>query len=483
MFQVEWRLQLAENNVLDSLLNAFSCPDTITYQGEGYNLTKAYDTFWTQFYDNPVCSDKYRKLPKLSLGNEKLRSLARIIKRGWQDERYLPANLSESFLRSCFFGKQSSMDISAEMILDFIGDDEGVKAVKKNLKRRKEQLDIESLKVLHKCSPDASLSVSNLVEEACITVVQNILDELDEVVQEWNKELKDLLDLKEFNFVMKQREACLSREPSFIVYDDLTGLEKELPHVLWTTFFEGWSTGQIDFYFKMLSRNTMTCDCGGFASKHFMGNDASCCGNLMSTLRHDWVLREIKEKLEEAMCKEGTFFSSADDWKFLERFHSKNQDYTWPEELGMEFGDKTPHLLVYSTTPQKKVMIVEASVMWEEWYKTSPDQRMYKTKTAEFESTVRKLEKNGFEVVFRDVEMGCRGVLSRKLYELLNEDFKMEHGEVSKTMEEVSKGIVGFAYNKFVLSNKVNDESSRTSSKRKSEDEKICPLSKLLAKK
>lgn len=79
--------------------------------------------------------------------------------------------------------------------------------------------------------------------------------------------------------------------------------------------------------------------------------------------------------------------------------------------------------------------------------------------------------------------MGCRGVLSRKLYELLNEDFKMEHGEVSKTMEEVSKGIIGFAYKKFVSSNEVNDESSRTSSKRKSEDEKIYPFSKLLAKK
>lgn len=471
MFQVEWRLQLAENNVLDSLLNAFSCPDAITYQGEGYNLTTAYDTFWTQFYDNPVCSDKYRKLPKLSLGNEKLRSLARIIKRGWQDERYLPTKFSESFLRSCFFGKQTSMDISAEMILDFIGDDKEVEAVEKLLNGRQMQLDGESLKVLHKFSPDASVSVSNFVEEAFITVVQNILDELDQVVQEWNKELKDLLDLKEFNFVMKQREACLSREPSSTIYDDLTGLEKELPHKLWTTFFKGWSDKQIDFYFKMLSRNTITCECGGgFGSKHLMGNDNSGCGSLMSTLRHDWVLSEIKEKLEEAMCKEGTFFASANDWKFLERFHSTNQDYTWPEELGMEFCDKTPHLLVYSTTPQKKVMIVEASVMWEEWYKLSPDERLYKTKTAEFKKTVDKLVGNGFEVEFRDVEMGCRGVLSRKLYKLLNEDFKMEHGEVSKTMEAVSRGIVGFAYNKFVSSNKVNDDSSKTSRKRKLED-------------
>lgn len=414
-------------------------------------MTKAYDTFWTQFYDSPECSDKYRKLPKLSLGNEKLTSLARIIKRGWQDERYLPTNFSESFLRSCFFGKQSLMDISAETILDFIGDDKEVEAVKKLLRFGKMQLDGESLKVLHKFSPDASVSVSNLVEEACIVVVQNILDELDVVIQEWNKELKDLLDLKEFNFVMNQRQACLSRERSFNVYDDLTNLEKELPHVLWTTFFQGWSDEQIDFYFNMLRRNTIPCNCGGFGSKHLMGNDISSCGSFMSTVRHDWVLCTIKEKLEDALSREGTFFASANDWKFVVRHHSVNQDYTWPEELGMQFGDKNPHLLVYSTTPQKKVMIVEASVMWEEWYKLSPDQRLYNTKTKEFASTVEKLVKNGFEVEFRDIEMGCRGVLSRDLYKLLKEDFKMEHGEVSKTMEAVSKGIVCFAYQKFAL--------------------------------
>lgn len=193
------------------------------------------------------------------------------------------------------------------------------------------------------------------------------------------------------------------------------------------------------------------CRCSkGRGSKHIMGQDGTKCLVKMRTKRHDWVLAEISNKMKQATieAREGSFLYSPSNWKFLLRFCSKNVSYDWPRDLLFMEGEEKPHVLMY-LLEEKKVMIVEIKVSWEHWLNLQEYEKRYKDKLEEYEGTVDKLKKNGYEVKFKFIELGCRGVFCQELDELFREEFKMEPDESSDALKAISKKLISFPYNEY----------------------------------
>lgn len=208
-----------------------------------------------------------------------------------------------------------------------------------------------------------------------------------------------------------------------------------------------------NFYFEMLGKaESCICRCEEFGSKHIMGQDRTECLVEMRTKRHDWVLAEILNKMEQATIEatEGSFFYSPYNWKFLLRFWSKNVSYDWPRDLLFMRGEKKPHVLMY-LLEEKRVMIVEIRVSWERWLDLQEYEQRYKDKLEEYEGTVDKLKKNGYEVKFKLIELGCRGVFCQELDKLFREEFKMERDESLDALKAISKKLISFPYKEYKL--------------------------------
>lgn len=193
-----------------------------------------------------------------------------------------------------------------------------------------------------------------------------------------------------------------------------------------------------------------SCRCKTHGSKHIMGQDGTKCLVKMCTKRHDWVLAEISNKMKQAIieAKEGYFLYSPSNWKLLSRMCSRNEYYEWPQDLLFMRGEKKPHVLLY-LLEEKKVMMVEIKVSWERWLHLQEHEQRYDNKLKEYEGTVDEFKKNGYEVKFKFIELGCRGVYCSELEKLFREEFKMEPDESLDALKAISKKLISFPYNEY----------------------------------
>lgn len=193
------------------------------------------------------------------------------------------------------------------------------------------------------------------------------------------------------------------------------------------------------------------CRCETHGSKHIMGQDGELCLENMRIKRHDWILAEISKKMEQATieAREGSFLYSPSNWELLLRFHSEDRAfYIWPQDLKFLVRKKKPHVLMY-LPKEKRVMIVEIKVSWERWLNLQEYEQRYQNKLKEYKGTVDELKKNGYEVKFKYIELGCRGVYCSELDKLFREEFKMDPDESSDALKAISKKLISFPYNEY----------------------------------
>lgn len=185
-------------------------------------------------------------------------------------------------------------------------------------------------------------------------------------------------------------------------------------------------------------------------TKHITGTDGSNCKVAMNTRRRDWILKQILNVMRDAIdSKESSLLFPSASWEFLEYLPSEDISYRWPEVLGMhEVNDKKPHLLAYSTK-EKKVMVLEVTVKWEHWLKLPLYEQVFVNIPTIYQKTIEKLQQNGFDVKFKYIEIGCRGIYCQDLYDLFEEDFQMEHDDILETMKDMSVGTLRFLYESY----------------------------------
>lgn len=439
MFQNCWTLQLTEGKVFHQFIYEFSkvhLPDRITYDGNRYNLTEAYNEFWQTLYNLPeyTLGNKI-KLINNNLGHDKLLAIVRVLKRGWKDERYFPKRLAKPLLEACLFNRESEneVDFKPTMFYKYI-DPIDLEIIE----NAGDFVDVESLKVFEKYCPGTRVSLGDKVKSACIEVLHKIMfRDIKNIHEIWTLELVGLLDFKEFTFAIKKQPTI-----SAVLEDDVITTS---PHRLWGTFFYKWSDQIREFYFKSLKnlefKTCNFCYQSNVSAKHILSNCGSTSHFRMTKERHDCALNVVVYKLKEAL-DHSPYFSLSKHWKM--KVMSQNYRTPWPQELEMLNSlNKFPHIVVWTTYPRKKALVIEITVSWDCWI----DGSLYYSKTAKYRSFMDVLKHHGFETDFQDIKMGSRGILSPDLYRVLDKICGMSHSEISKTMEKISKKSIELAYN------------------------------------
>lgn len=116
------KCDLLNHFVNDSILHKVVCvkmidPRGVEEKGEGVGVVRdAFSLFWNDVYNSYMLGEDER-VPSIrhDVSREKWQAIARILLKGYMQERYFPIKISKVFLCSCLFGEETVTD---DMYLD-----------------------------------------------------------------------------------------------------------------------------------------------------------------------------------------------------------------------------------------------------------------------------------------------------------------------------------------------------------------------------
>lgn len=353
-------MKLKKGTVFDQLIecirsrnNPSEClPSKIIFDGSTYNLTDAYKEFWDSVYDKHTTGHKV-KLLRSDLAYEDLVAIGQVLKRGWEDERFLPTCLAQPLLEASIFNKSyENCSLTYKMFFKYVEPNE-LELIKT---ANEGKIDAICLDIFKKYHPAISDLVGYNVKEACAKVLLEMITLRHNTDNRtvWARILSKMdINIDQFQFVYDQTKNLVLR----IDYPDL---ERGAPHNMWGTFLYGWDRKLKHFYYKILENRCFEmckfCNSKDIDSKHILANCRK--DNHLNTLFIKWdhLNKFLKERHAEVLQilvdKLNSAYKDKPNWDIVEK-HKNNQ--SWPKELEMlEDLALQPSIVIYTTKSDKK---------------------------------------------------------------------------------------------------------------------------------